>query len=63
MADGAMDNPVVVVLNIRKTLIPCTQIIRVINVQDVHNHLIDDLYLAISLRLEGNGFSELGVKQ
>jgi hypothetical protein len=30
---------------------------------DVHNHLIDDLYLAISLRVEGSGFSDIGVQQ
>jgi hypothetical protein len=28
----------------------------------VHNHLIDDLDLAISLGVESNGFSDLGVK-
>jgi hypothetical protein len=39
------------------------RILRVIHAQDVHNHLIDDLYLAISLRVEGSGFSELGVQQ
>jgi hypothetical protein len=63
MVGGAMESPVVVVLNIGKTLIPCTWILRVIHAQDVHNHLIDDLYLAIGLRVEGSGFSELGVQQ
>jgi hypothetical protein len=63
MADGAMESPVVAVLNIGKTLIPCTLIIGVVHAQDVHNHLIDDLYLAISLGVESNGFSELGVQQ
>jgi hypothetical protein len=29
--------------------------------RDVHNHLIDDLGLAICLGVEGGGFSELGV--
>jgi hypothetical protein len=29
----------------------------------VHNHLIDDLCLAIGLRVEGSGFSGLGVQQ
>jgi hypothetical protein len=37
--------------------------LRVVQVKDVHNHLIDNLYLAISLGLEGSGFSELGVQQ
>jgi hypothetical protein len=58
-----MESRVVVVLNIGKTLIPCMWILRVIHAQDVHNHLIDDLCLAINLRVEGNGFSELSVQQ
>jgi hypothetical protein len=36
---------------------------RVIHAHDVHNHLIDDLCLAISLRVEGSVFSVLGVQQ
>jgi hypothetical protein len=60
---GAMESPVVVVLNIGKTLIPCTWMLRVVHAQDVHNHLIDDLCLAISLGVERSGFSELGVQQ
>jgi hypothetical protein len=63
MADGAMESPVVAVMNIGKTLIPCAWILRVIHAQDVHNHPINDLYLDISLRVEGSGFSELGVQQ
>jgi hypothetical protein len=35
MANGAMESPVVVVLNIKKTLIPCVWILRVINAKDV----------------------------
>jgi hypothetical protein len=58
-----MESPVVVVLNIGKTLIPCTHMLRVVHAQDVHNHLIDDLCLAISLGVESSGFSELGVQQ
>jgi hypothetical protein len=63
MVVGAMESHVVVVLNIGKNLIPSTNILRFIHVQDVHNHLIDDLCLAISLRMEGSGFSGLGVQQ
>jgi hypothetical protein len=63
MAIGAMEGHVVVVLNIGKTLIPSTNILRFIHVKDVHNHLIDDLCLAIGLRMEGSGFSGLGVQQ
>ena len=58
-----MESLVVAMLNIGKTLIPCTQMLRFIHVQDVHNHPIDDLCLAIGLRVEGSGFSELGVQQ
>jgi hypothetical protein len=49
MECGAMEIHVVVVLNIRKTLIPCTWMLRVIHAQDVYNHLIDNLCLAIGL--------------
>jgi hypothetical protein len=63
MVGGSMESFVVVVLNIGKTLIPCTKILRVIHAQDVHNHLIDELCLAIGLRVEGSGFSGLGVEQ
>jgi hypothetical protein len=62
MVGGDMESPVVVVLKIGKTLIPCTWMLRVIHVKDVHNHLIDDLCLAIGLRVEGNGFSDIGVQ-
>jgi hypothetical protein len=62
MSGGAMESLVVVVLNIEKTLMPCMWMLRVIHAQDVHNHPIDDLYMANSLRVEGSGFSELGVQ-
>jgi hypothetical protein len=58
-----MESLVVVVMNIGKTLIPCTWMLRIIHAQDVHNHLIDDLCLAIGLGVEGSRFSELGVQQ
>jgi hypothetical protein len=54
---------VVTILNIGKTLIPCTQMIRVLHVNDVHNSLIDDLCLFVCLGVESSGFSELGVQQ
>jgi hypothetical protein len=63
MAGGAMESPVVVVLNIGKTLIPGTQMLRVVHVWEVHNHPIDDLSLAVGLGVESSGFSELGVQQ
>jgi hypothetical protein len=49
MVDGAMESLVVVVLNIGKTLNPCTQIPRVVHAQNVHNHPIENLWLAIGL--------------
>jgi hypothetical protein len=63
MVSGAMESHVVTVLNIGKTLIPCMWMLRVVHVQDVHNHLIDDLCLTIGLGVESSGFSELGVQQ
>ena len=63
MVDGAMESHVVTVLNIGKVLIPCAWMVRFIHAQYFHNHLIDDLYFNISLRVEGSGFSELGVQQ
>jgi hypothetical protein len=63
MAGGVMESPIVVVLNIGKTLIPCMQMLRVVHGKDVHNHLIDDLCLAIGLGVKNIGFSELGVQQ
>ena len=62
MVRGAMESIVVVVLNIGKTLIPYTQMLRVLHAHDVHNNPIDELCMAIGLRVEGSGFSELGVQ-
>jgi hypothetical protein len=61
MADGTMESFVVTVLDICETLIPCTGMLGVVHACDVHNHLIDDLSLAISLGVERSGFCELGV--
>ena len=58
-----MEIPIVAILNITKTLIPCTWMLRVVHAQDVHNHPIDDLCLAIGLGVESSGFSDLGVQQ
>jgi hypothetical protein len=63
MASGTMESPVVTMLDIWETLIPCTWMLRIVHAQDVHNHLIDDLCLAISLGVESSGFCELGVQQ
>jgi hypothetical protein len=50
-------------LDIWETLVPCTWMLRIVHAQDVHNHLIDDLCLAIGLGVEISGFCELGVQQ
>jgi hypothetical protein len=63
MVGGAMESPVVTMLNIGETLIPCTWMPRIVHAQDVHNHPIDDLYLSIGLGVESSGFCELGVQQ
>jgi hypothetical protein len=63
MAGGNMESPVVTVLDIWETLVPCTGMLRIVHVQNVHNHLIDDLSLAIGLGVERSGFCELGVQQ
>jgi hypothetical protein len=62
MTGGTMENPVVVVLDIWETLVPCTGMLRIVHAKDVHNHLIDDLGLAIGLGVESSGFCELGVQ-
>ena len=58
-----MESPIIIVLNIGEALIPCTWILRFVHACDVHNHLIEDLYLVISLGLQSIGFSDLGVQQ
>jgi hypothetical protein len=63
MASGTMESPIVNVLEIWESLVPCMWIIRILHVHNVHNHLIDDLYLAIGLGLESSGFCDLDVQQ
>jgi hypothetical protein len=58
-----MEIPIVTVMNIGETLIPCTHILRVVHAQDVHSHPIDDLCLVFCLWVESNRFSEVGVQQ
>jgi hypothetical protein len=50
-------------LEIGKTPIPCVRVLGNIHVQDMHDHSIYDLGLAIFLGVEGHGFGELGVQQ
>jgi hypothetical protein len=57
-----MHGSIVVVLNIGKNLIPCVGMLGIVHAQDMHDHLVDDLDLAIHLGVEGGGFGELGVQ-
>jgi hypothetical protein len=56
-----MYGSVVDVLKIGKTLIPSVRVLGIVHAQDMHNHPIDDLGLAIHMGMEGSGLSELGV--
>ena len=48
-------------LHIGNTLIPCVGVLGIVHAQDVHNHSVNDISLAIRLEVEGSGFGELGV--
>ena len=56
-----MNGSIVTVLNIRKTIMPCAGMLRVVHLQNVHDHPIYYLRLAISLGMEGGGFGELRI--
>jgi hypothetical protein len=58
-----MYGSVVAVMNIGKSLIPGAGVLGILHAQDVHDHLVDDLGLAIRLGVEGSGLGELGVQQ
>jgi hypothetical protein len=62
MVSGTMESPVVTMLDIWETLVPCMRILRIVHSQDVHSHPIDDLGLSIGLVVERSGFCELGVQ-
>jgi hypothetical protein len=50
-------------LDIGKNLIPCARVFGIIHSDDMHDHLIYDLGLAIYLGVEGYRFGEFGVQQ
>ena len=50
-------------LNIGKNHIPCAGVLGIVYAQDMYDHPIDDLSLAICLGVEGSGFGELGIQQ
>jgi hypothetical protein len=56
-----MQGSVVAILDIGMTLIPCAGVFLILHVQDMYDHSIDELSLAICLAVEGSGFGELGI--
>jgi hypothetical protein len=57
-----MYGSIVACVNIGKTLILGVGVLGIVHAQDVHDHLVDDLGLAIRLGVEGSGLGELGVQ-
>jgi hypothetical protein len=57
-----MNGPIVIVPNIQKTIIRFAGMLRVVHLQNVHDHPIYNLRLAISLGMEGDGFGELCIQ-
>ena len=58
-----MNESIVAMLDIGKTLIPCVGVLGIVHAQDMYDHSIGDLSLAIYLGVEGRGFGEIGVQQ
>jgi hypothetical protein len=58
-----MHDSIVDMLNIGKNLVPGVRVLIILHMQDVHDHLVDDLRLEIHLGVEGGGLGELGVHQ
>jgi hypothetical protein len=56
-----MQGLVVAMLDIGKALIPCVGVFSIVHAQDMYDHPIDDLSLAIYLGVEGSGFGELSI--
>ena len=57
-----MDGSVIAMLYIGEDFIPCVWMLQVLHAQNVYDHPVDDLCLAISLGVESCGLSELGVQ-
>ena len=54
VTDKAMKSYVIFMLNIRKVLIRCVWMFRIVDFQNMHNHPVDYLLLSISLGMEGS---------
>lgn len=63
VSNWAMESSIIVVLNIRETLIPGEGILGVLHLQNTHDYPIGNLCLAISLGVEGSWFGEMGIQQ
>jgi hypothetical protein len=50
-----MYGSIVVVLKIGKNIIPSVGVLGIVHAEDVHDHQVDDLGLAICLGVEGSG--------
>jgi hypothetical protein len=46
-------------LYIGEALIPCVWMLSFVHVKNVHNHFVDNVYLAISLEMKRCGLGEL----
>lgn len=57
-----MENSIVVVLDIGEAFIPCAWMLQVLHTQNVYDHPIDNLCLAINLGVESCGLSELSIQ-
>ena len=62
MAGWAMESSVITMLYIGEALVPCAWMLWIVHVQNVYNHSVDDLCLAIYLVMESCGLGELGVQ-
>lgn len=56
-----MEIPSVVFLDIGEDFLPCAWMLKAIHVQNVYNHPIVDLCLAIGFGLEIHGLIDLGI--
>jgi len=62
VASLAIEKYVVSLLDIGEVIIPCAWMLQVVHMQNVYDHPVDDLYLAINLGVESHGLSEIGIQ-
>jgi hypothetical protein len=61
VANKVVEGSIVYMLNIWRNFKPCTWMLGVAHLQDMHNHGIDHLCLPMCLGVEGNQFGHVGV--